>query len=228
MKSNHPTFASCPKKLDARKTTIIDVYRQHFGRSLPADKQYWTMCASQIDACGELSSESELGQMFGEELITKDQFYGIDIKEDVIASNRMAAPECNWLEGDFFSTMEDAYASGNYNPGIINADFVTMIWKSAPIVSGVMAFLSDIGMTDVMVVANVMATNPYGSGRIPVDFVPDFDEISGEYLKNAVYRRAVSQGDWTLHPELFYYWGTGDRSKTVMSTYCFVKKLMEV
>jgi hypothetical protein len=153
----------------------------------------------------------------------RDQFYGVDIKEEVIASNRKAVKDANWLVGDFLSSMEAAYADGNYNPGLINADFVTMIGRSAPVVSNIMALLTDIGVSDVLVIANVMATNPYGSGRIPDDFVPDFDEISAEYLKNSEFKRAWASGDWTLHPELFYYWGTGERSKTVMCTYCFIR-----
>lgn len=222
--SNHPTFAVCPKKVDARKTTIIEPYRQHFGDALSVDKQYWTMCASQVDDGGKFSTDSELGQMLGSGLITKDQFYGVDIKSDVIDANKTAMPDCNWITGDFGKSMRRAYKAGNFNPGIVNADFVVMSAKASYIIADIISFLTYIEASDVLLVANIMANNPYGSGKIPEDFVPNFEDISNSYLSNSEFSRNFKAGGWTIHPELFYYWGTGERSKTVMCTYCFIKR----
>ena len=217
------TYQICPKKEAAREETIISVYRELFGHSLPEGKQYWSMCSGHTNPDGTFSHGSELGQMLKEGLITVDQFHGVDIVEEIIQKNKNALPESNWHHGDFVRMMKKAYLQNSFNPAIINADFVSMSKKASVEVSDIIELLTYIKAKNVMVVSNIMYNNPYGDKRIskPLDTNPD--EILEDYMKHNVFKSSWKEGEWNLYPDSYFYYGTGKDSRTVMMSSIFYK-----
>jgi hypothetical protein len=121
-----PKFYNCPKKIKARHQTIIAPYKTIFQNSLPQNKQYWTMCSNHSDEQGNFQPHSELGQLLEESLITENQFYGVDIEPNIIQLNKLAKPNVNWINDDFLRAMQKAFKENNFNPGVVNADLISL------------------------------------------------------------------------------------------------------
>lgn len=214
-------YQCCPKKERAREETIMNIYRKYFHDSLPSDKQYWTMCSGHTNEDGSFSYGSELGQLLRSNFISPEQFFGVDIVKDIIVKNDIALPTANWLYGDFVQVMKKQYKEDTFNPAIINADFISMNKKSSKVTSGILEFLSYIDCKDVMVIANVMYTNPYSGKRVALDKI-DGDLLLEEYKKHAEFHYAWNKG-WSIHPRVYSYEGTGENSNTIMSTLIFYR-----
>lgn len=217
------TYQSCPKKEQAREETIMKVYKRYFHDSLPYDKQYWSMCSGHTNDDGSFSYGSELGQLLRNNFVVPEQFYGVDIVDSIIEKNRLALPSANWLHGDFLQSMRKQYVENIFNPGIINADFISMNKKSSKITASIIEFLSHIGCRNVMVVANVMYTNPYSGRRVNLDDV-EVNELLKSYKKYSEFRYGWSLGGWNFHPMVYSYEGTGEKSNTIMSSIIFYRK----
>ena len=215
MTNNHPDFTHCPKKLLARQTTIIDVYRKYLHQSLPSQKQYWTLCATNV-MNGELQEQSELGQIFSSGLISLNQYYGVDYNEAVIEKNRQCNLNVNWICGDFLDSIKSEYKKGNFNPGIINADFIWMPKKSLHYIVDIMDFLNHIKVSEVLLVCNMVLRNPY-SGK-SIDTQDFFDMIKS--LKE--FKIKYKQGNYRFLEDVTIYSGTG-RDRTYMGTINLIK-----
>ena len=73
-----------PKKIRSRKQAIVEPYRHLFGNSLPTTKQYWTMAGAYFDQDNN-PLKGELGQLLQEDLITPEQFFGVDREETILS-----------------------------------------------------------------------------------------------------------------------------------------------
>lgn len=219
-----PHFSICPKKYIARYETIISLYQKLFSNSLPAQKQYWTMCGLHVEN-GEFQKGSELAQILESGLIQKQQFYGIDIDSTTIEANSIVIPDVKWIEDDFFSAMKKAYKNQCFNPGIINADLLSMKTKGCAVVSQILDFIQDINIEDCMLICNLMLVNPHHHGGRRLDTASiDASEIISEFEKNVSFVSAWNKGNWKLYPDFYVYCGTGDRSRTLMGTFVFYIK----
>lgn len=114
----------CPKKKTARLETIIKPYRKYIGQKLPPNKQYWTMCSDCTNKHGQLDQGCEFSQMVNEGLITPNQFYGVDIEEKYIESNKILDTDAHWIWDDFYYAMRESYNNNMFNPGIVNYDTI--------------------------------------------------------------------------------------------------------
>lgn len=208
-------YSACPKKLNARMETIIEPFRDLFGSPLPANKQYWTMCASHTDESGDILPGCELDQMLSESLITPDQFHGVDIDEDIITANAAGIPEAHWHHGDFHRTMIQAKNDGDFHPGIVNCDHLRMPQSGgAEYVARLLAFLSD--QLDVLFVANLILSPPRNNASCePQEYL----DLLSSYHQ---FQYAMTRG-WHHEDRIYVYGGTGQESRTVLGTMVFWK-----
>ena len=218
-----PNFSHCPKKYQARTDTVIDMYRRYFGQSLPSDKQYWTMCSVNNNG-NNIIAHSELGQILDSKLIGLHQYYGVDIESDIIEGNRKAEPNTNWICGDFLDTMKCYYKNNNFNPAIINADFISMSKKAAVITSQIMSFIEEIDIKNVLLIANVMLTNPHARGGQFLKSPLNFEKMISEMESQKAFEFAWSNRFWDMHDKVYCYSGTGSQSRTIMGSYIFYRK----
>lgn len=216
MKLNQKNW-SCPKKQKARLETILQPYRDHFGQTIPADRQYWTLCGQCSTAEGEPLAGSELQQVSDAGLIQADQWHGVEINEDIHALNVAAYPDHHWHCDDFYHAMVVAQAAGQFNPGMVNVDFPHSPDGSAAYLARVMAFLAAT-TNDVLVVANVILRMRYYKAK------------TGDYIiqllnKLPQFHYAMKVGNWTLLDNYYKYEGAGETgSRTWMGTLVFVLK----
>jgi len=207
---------SCPKKQKARQETIISPYRETFDLSLPADRQYWTLC-------GQCSTDDrkplvgcELWQMTDSDLIVASQFYGVEINPEIHAFNVAAFPGMNWYNDDFYHAMVSAQAKGQFNPGIVNCDLPRMPnGGGAAYVAKIMAFLTDC-TKDVMFVSNFILkirNHPVQDGEAIVSLLGGLPQ----------FRRAMEEGNWSL-VKTYSYEGTEKSARSWMGSLVFIKK----
>jgi len=105
-----PDFDKMTIKHKVRERNI-GIYRKLSGlQSLPKDKQYWTLCATQ-----SRNPKSEIEQMTSLGFIEKYQFHGVDRDEEIIKQNRKNHTEAHWYAGEWESFI---------NPKIFNPAFV--------------------------------------------------------------------------------------------------------
>lgn len=219
-----PNFASCPKKYHAREETIIGMYRKYFARSIPEGKQYWTMCGPHTKD-GVFQQGSELGQLLQEKFITEEQFFGVDIQKEIIEQNKTAKPKVNWINDDFLHAMKVAYKEGNFNPAMINADFISLKERGSAIASQIMSFLEEIDCQDILFVSNIMLTNPHAFGGTKLaDIEINGDAVISEFERWKAFQYVWSTGNWGIHPQFYVYNGTGKQSRTIMGTFIFIRK----
>lgn len=115
-------------KVESRKKIIIDLYRQHFGKHLPENKLYWTMCAD-CQKNNKILEKSELHQIIYSGLIKKEQFRGVDINKNIIKNNKkIKGMKQNFIYGDFYKIMASQpfdtqdENKDDFSPGIVNYD----------------------------------------------------------------------------------------------------------
>lgn len=212
----------CPRKAEARKSTIVEMYRTYFSESLPETKQYWTMCGPHARN-GVFIEESEMGQVLKAGLIKPHQFIGVDIDEEIIAENRIARPDVLWIHDDFLKAMTVSFAKGLFKPGVINADFICLKERGSFRASEIMALLEDIDCRGVMLVANIMLMNPHTDGNKSLDAMGNGKSVIKEFERWSSFQYAWGMGKWVIHPEFYTYRGTGKNSHTTMGSFVFAR-----
>jgi len=114
------------QKTEARLHTIINPYRTFFSYSLPPNQQYWTMCSYVHD--DNYPQDTELGQILASNLITENQFHGVDLDPITYNSNMDYKNKTNspihLYNNDILDQMKSSYANGDFNPGIVNCDMM--------------------------------------------------------------------------------------------------------
>lgn len=189
---------NCPKKIAARSATIP---AQVHG-------QYWSM-AGLCDGPG-----CELAQVLDAGVIVPDQFHGVEIDHDIYQRNLAAYPGVAWHYGDFFQVMR---WFPDFNPGLVNADLIQTVDTAADYIAKIMHLISPF---DVTLVANfVLQCRAYP--------LKDANYVLNRLARCQQFRWAMRNG-WTYDGRCYQYEGTGERSKTVMGTFVFVKPAMAV
>jgi len=205
-----------PKKTEAREQSIILAYQNYFNKtSIPKNKQYWTMCGSHFNNNGKI--DGELGQLVQSNLITPDQFHGVDINADIIKSNKKYYPDVSWYQNDFIEAMKNSYINNSFNPAIINCDNVRMPKNAVKYLKKLLLFIDNNFFDELLLVANLMLTNPY---RQKV-------ESSGEEVIDKLINKYAFPDHWTIDSQYYKYSGTGKRSRTLMGSFIFVKQKHE-
>jgi hypothetical protein len=217
---SYKTSASCPRKSKARFDTIIKTYRELFHNKLPNEKQYWTLAGPCFDENNKLGKHSEIHQLTSLGLITEDQYHGIDNGEEIIANNKIAAPNSNFYHGDFITTLQAAAGSKNFNPGIINADYTKLKETSIVDTSNIIYLLSSLNISNVMVIMNFPWNNPY-SGSFKGDINPE--EVVNLLSSNQRFN-ASWNSRWEIYPKCYVYGGTGKNSRTTMASFILVRR----
>ena len=220
-----PSFYACQNKLKTRQETIISKYQHLFHKTLPKNKQYWTMCSMQTDEHGIFQQGSELGQVLASNLIQENQFYGVDLNSAYIENNRKAKPDANWFCNDFYKEMYDWAANGKWNPGIIYADLISLKDKAKNRLTEIIELINACGIMDVMLVLNFMANNPHSREQVSID---DCGRIHEEFIvglnADIGFTKNWIEG-WNFSDEYYIYSGTGKKSNTKMITDIFWRKL---
>ena len=107
-------YWNSPAKIKARQKNIESYRRMTGNHSIPKGKTYWTLCNLQpFDEEG-----CELNQLVEAGLITKKQFVGVDLKEDVIKKNNKWHPDCTW----YCQNWRDAMRDNKFNPAMVCLD----------------------------------------------------------------------------------------------------------
>lgn len=137
-----------PIKTEVRLETIIKPYRHYFNKKLPEDKQYWTLCNVQNHL-----PNSEIIQLVNSDIITTEQYCGVDIDDRIIKDNKKQFPTANWRQGDFYYSL---LGCNNFNPGIIYYDSTGGIGKEKENIGYILNLLYERNITDVLVVFNLI------------------------------------------------------------------------
>lgn len=208
---------SCPKKRKARWETIIGQYQRHFGPSLSADSQYWTICGQCSTADGEPLDGCEPHQVISEGLIQPDQFHGVEINPDIHALNLKAFPHLNWVNDDFYHAMVVEQSAGTFNPAVVNADLPQTPDGGAGYISKLMAFLT-VTAGDLLFVANMILRMKYYTAK-------DGDYVLSMLNEYPQFRYAMSEGNWELVDGYYEYNGAGNTgSRIYMGSFVFAKR----
>jgi len=215
-----PKFYKCHRKEQSRQDTIIDAYRDIFdAHSIPSDRQYWTLCNYQADDMGNIPEASEIGQLIDSGLLTVEQVYGVDFWTDIIEHNRLHIPDANWFNGDLYKTIIQNI--DRFNPAIINIDLNCMVRRSIMICTKVLALLNKMEFKDVLIVLNVMVTNPREKNTLTLDVLNDM--FVDKFIGDETFR--LNAEGWKVYNDKLYsYHGTGKKGKTIMSSLLLWKK----
>ena len=211
---------NCPKKLEARNETIIDMYKKLTLRSsIPENHQYWTI-SGRCAIAGKLLAGSELDQLIKTNFIVPDQFYGVEIDQDIFESNAtLQGP--TWIFGDFYQKIQEAIGLNQFLPAIINYDSThypqigTEIL--AKLLKSVGEFCKEKKVEDVLVLGNFVVQ---GNRRTRITN----SEIIQEFLRYKAAQVIVETNFWKLYDQCYIYRGTGTESRTSMATIIFSSK----
>jgi hypothetical protein len=194
------------KKIIARSETIIDQFRDIYDLdSLPIDKQYWSICASNSNIDSTILKGGEYDQVLNSGLISSQQFYGVDIVPNIINNNIVAIPDANWICGDFYETMVEFNGNNRFHPGIVNCDMLVSPKYGSNYVSKILSLLNDGNFNDVMFVSNLILKS----------YTWEFteDQLVDMLLKQPGIKHAINSG-WKIKNQVYTYWGSfGKRSK---------------
>lgn len=207
-----------PKKIAARQETIINQYRRLFHWQLPPEKQYWSMCGQCTTPDRKQQEGCELHQMLEEKLITPEQFHGVDIDKKITTANRNAWPQANWYASDFYDALTKASASPDFNPVIINADFINMPERASGYFADIMALLSSVVDGHLIVLANVVLEY-----QRFIERSTDMEFTIEKLNRDAQFQLALKTADWKFDQKFYKYAGTGKESRTKMGTIFFYK-----
>ena len=137
-------------KAGARTLTVINPAIEKFGKSLPTDKQYHTLCAKQTK-----SKYSELTHLTDIGFINESQYYGIDYNDEYIQQNKATFPDAHFTAGDFYTVLS---SYEDFNPGIIYYDSTGGIKNELENIGYILNLIKERDITDVMIVFNVIMT----------------------------------------------------------------------
>jgi len=206
-------------KIESRLYGVVNPYREITGRSsLPAGKQYWTMCGAHYEATddGIQAASGEMGQIVDSGLITLNQWRGIDRELVVIENNRKLYPEARWLCGDFKEQLAQACIRGEFNPGIINYDGVMGPKFGLAYLRSIMLLLDANVTGELFLSANFVLRSPY---RKDLSFDPM------KVVSTFVDKHYMVPDHWTIVPKFWHYRGGASKgSPTRMGTFIFLKK----
>lgn len=207
------------KKMRARLDTIIVPYRRLGGRRcLPTAAQYWSVCGQCTDRAGKPNPESELGQLLAAGFLHPAQFHGVDNNADIVNANRLAYSTAHWYVGDFYRVLYSESGKPDFQPAIVNADFLNMPSRAAPYTVSLMSILAHCAET-VMLVVNVVLEY-----QCLVDRRSNIERFVTMINDDPSLSAVRSSSLWVDPTEYYYYEGTGDNSQTKMGSLIFWKQ----
>jgi hypothetical protein len=197
-----PVYHKCPFKVAARAENAA-VYKKVTGQqSIPADRQYWTLCNLQPQDNG-----AEIVQMEEVGLLKKSQFFGVDRDGDIVRQNREWHPQAHWYEGEWLKVIEDY---DDFNPALVYLDITGFADHRIATDNVVKTMMFCPSKT--LLLANVMLNDPRSSRQ--------FDQNA--LLRNLEVKVPASElSKWTPQVENYIYSATG---KTFLMTYVLWKQ----
>ena len=213
-----------PTKVAARQQTIIEPYRALFGKKIPADLQYWTLCG-ELALGTDIQPNCELDHMVRAGIITPQQFHGVELNPDIHAVNTKATRKAPYnkaklYQGEFTQVLDQALGEGLLAPGIVYLDTISEPKYGADMLSQTMAILNE---------AREQADNCYSTllvwniiiGHRRRNRHYSWDAVAKEVLRKGL---TLSETGWQHYGEEVYsYPGTG-RSCTTMGTVVFYQE----
>lgn len=144
-------YGTSEKKLRARQTTVIDMYRRETGRrSIPKGLQHWTLCGDMSGPATTLQKNCELLHLLREGYISSPtQFYAAEKNVDTFARTAAAVSASlttalpNLRYGDIVSVMAEHRRLGILRPAVVNLDTTVEPKASTVLLARVMDVLSD-------------------------------------------------------------------------------------
>jgi hypothetical protein len=103
-------------KLLAREQTIIEPIKKLWGGSLPKHLQYWSTCGN----C--TAPNTELHQLINSNVITPNQFHGVDHKPEVFKANSTLNTQAHFYQGDLREIILQEEKAGRFLPGVVFFD----------------------------------------------------------------------------------------------------------
>lgn len=206
-----------PKKSLARQETIVNQYQKHYNRCIPEYLQYWSMCGQCTDKEGNFLKNCELYQILKFNLVKPYQFHGVEINPEITKFNKKAFPQANWYTDDFYQALIKAKANDNFNPAIVNADFVNMPDRACGYFSDILAFLS-VCANRVMVIGNIIIEYQRFKDRNK-----SIEYVINKLNKQSQFQFALKTAKWNFDQIYYRYSGTGKESRTTMGTIIFYK-----
>lgn len=220
-KEQSPDYGQCPKKYQAREF-IRYAYHEAYGRSyLPDHKHYCALSGR----CTEKDSDkplknSEPGQLINLGFIKPHQFYGIDIDKEIIDSNKIAFPKCNWYNGEFADILYSDAIPENFNPGIIHADYIWMPKKASNHFLWIMEYIDLYHEGEVMLMCNSVIENKNKKYGHEI-FTPESFEAT--LRDNEPFARLYYKCGFKTIKHSYAYDGTGRGSKSRMCMYAIYR-----
>lgn len=204
---------SDPLKVAARHDTVIYPYFSIFGKSIPKSEQYWTLAGSVSNDQGKVNSDCEAMQVLRNGLVKPDQFFGVDVSEEVINKNKELLPNFNWHHGRL---SQIARRTPNFNPAIINIDHHKMIDRASSDLFSMISILNGMKKKNILLIFNVLAKNPYDGHE------EKEESIISKLCSNHNFRDFLNKFT-PFNDTLYRYEGTGVGRKKFLS-FIFYKK----
>ena len=162
---NQPVYHDRLPKIEARQF-VIKAYRWFTKRrSIPSDRNYWTLCNNQPDAEG-----TEIVQMLRAGLLKRSQFYGVDRDIDgagIIEKNRLAHPQAHWFKGEWLDIIDEHY--DEFRPALVYFDSTQTPQTIYPDLTATM----NLCPAGTVLVATIIMMNPRnGDAFNPDDVMP--------------------------------------------------------
>lgn len=215
-----PDSWNTPKKLGARKATIIAPWEKQTGlAAIPVGSQYWTICGPMTDAIGDLQTGCELEHLLSAKLIQSEQFHGVERDVEVQASNLFAVTKAfpepssrpHLYTGDLVWAMDDAARHGKLHPAIVNIDTASCPRFGGNLLGKVLAILNCIPGR-VMVTWNIVIESRYKGPK------RNFEDQLLHLGNDALLRSTFQSGGWKALGS-YRYAGTSIRSTTTMKSF---------
>lgn len=208
---------SCPHKQEARFKTIIEPYTILFGKVLPPDRQYWTLCG-EMASNGAISEGCELSQMVQVGLIKPNQFHGVEGNPQIHEANVRALKrpfnKAHLYQGELTDILDQALGEGRLAPGIVYIDTIQEPLGAAPLLATTLDILNQTTGTT-LVAWNFIKGNRW-RGR---DY--SWNSVRETLNQNHFYRRVSSKWEQLGEDKTFQYEGTGKSSTTMGSVVFF-------
>lgn len=205
------------RKIAYRQETILRVCRSIFDKSIPSDRQYWTMAGAHYTFDNDrvpIKADGEFGQLLKAGILQSNQFFGVDREAEVIANNQQFYPEANWLHGDFKDMMVTAAAEERFFPAVVNYDGVMGLKFGVPYLKKLLRFIDHNVPHDMIFLANFVMKQSYRKNV----------ELTGKQVLDHLQSMYDFPDHWSLNTNYYrYHGGAGKSVSSVMGVFVFRK-----
>jgi len=197
-------------KRKSRFHNVIKLYETAFGvKSIPEGKQYWSMCGAHFNDDGPL--KGEFGQLLEYGLIHKDQYFGVDIEEEIIEKNQELYPDTNWINNDFLESMMESKRKGEFNPSLINYDGIMQPEFGSQYFRNILSFIDYNVSNELLLIASFVLENPYSNSKRRSYTIDD--------VAHNITKRYLIPKHWVASPIAYIY----QNLRTKMGVIAFAK-----